>query len=101
MRWRINRKWRVVMMVLMVLVVLRLSLPFIVSHHVNIVLNELEGYRGSIDNVNIHLLQGRYQIHGLKIFKIKGNAELPFVEIPITDLQLSGVLFFKVLLLAM
>jgi hypothetical protein len=85
MAWKINRTWRVVLIVLVMLTAVRLALPFIVTRHVRKVLSELKGYRGTINDVNIHLIQGGYQILGLKIYKA-GNEKIPFAEIPVTDL---------------
>jgi hypothetical protein len=95
MRWKINRTWRVVLIVLVMLVAVRLALPFIVTRYVNKVLGELEGYRGSIDGVDIHLYRGAYQIHDIKIYKIDGNEEIPFVDIPVTDLAIEWNAIFQ------
>jgi hypothetical protein len=85
MVWKINRTWRVVLIVLVMLTAFRLALPFIVTRHVKKVLGELNGYHGTINDVNIHLIRGGYQIIGLKIFK-DGNAKIPYADIPVTDL---------------
>ena len=95
MRWKLNRTWRVVLIVLVVLVAVRLALPFIVTRYVNKVLSELEGYRGVIEEVDIHLIRGAYQIHGLKIYKVDGNKEIPFVDIPTTDLSIEWDALFQ------
>jgi hypothetical protein len=95
MRWKVSRTWRVVLIVLVVLVAVRLALPFIVTRYVNKVLSELEGYRGVIEEVDIHLFRGAYQIHGLKIYKVDGNKEIPFVDIPTTDLSIEWEALFQ------
>jgi hypothetical protein len=89
MRWKVNRTWRVVLIVLVVLVGVRLVLPFIVTRYVNRVLSEIKGYNGTIDDVDLHLIRGAYQIHGIKITKTDGNQQIPFVEIPHTDLSVE------------
>jgi hypothetical protein len=89
MGWKINRTWRVVLVVLVLLVAFRLSLPYIVTHHVNNVLSELDGYRGSIYDVDIQLYRGAYQIDSLRIFKVAGNQQIPFVNIPVTNLSIE------------
>jgi hypothetical protein len=95
MRWKINRTWRVVLIVLVVLVAVRLALPYIVTRYVNKVLSELEGYQGVIEDVDIHLFRGAYQIHGLKIYKVDGNKEIPFIDIPLTDLSIEWEAIFQ------
>lgn len=94
MRWRINRTWRVVLMVLVVLTGVRIALPYIVTRYVNRVLSEIDGYHGTIEDVDIHLLRGAYQIHGIKITKDEGLQRIPFVEIPTTDLSVEWSALF-------
>jgi hypothetical protein len=86
MRWKMNRSWWVV---LVVLIGVRIALPFIVTRYVNRVLSEIKGYHGTIEDVDIHLLRGAYQIYGLKILKDDGLKETPFVDIPLTDLSIE------------
>jgi hypothetical protein len=95
MPWKMNRTWRVVLIVLVLLVAFRLSLPYFVTRYVNKVLNELEGYRGSVHDVDIHLYRGAYQIDSLKVFKIQGNKEIPFINIPLTDLSIEWQALMK------
>jgi hypothetical protein len=95
MRWKFNRAWRVVLIVLVVLVGIRLVLPFIVTRYVNRVLSEIEGYNGTIDDVDLHLIRGAYQIHGIRITKTDGDKHTPFVEIPHTDLSIEWNALFR------
>jgi hypothetical protein len=88
MRWRFSRLGKVTLIVLAVLLSARLVLPYFITKYVNRVLNELEGYRGTIDDVDVHLIRGAYQIQGLKIFKA-GHNEMPFVDIPLSDLSIE------------
>jgi hypothetical protein len=89
MPWKLNRTWRVVGIVLVLLVAFRVALPYIVTRYVNKVLNDLEGYRGSVDDVDIQLYRAAYQIDSLRLFKLNGNEEIPFAEIPLTDLSIE------------
>jgi hypothetical protein len=84
-----NRMWRVVLVVLVLLVAFRLTLPYIVTRYVNNILNDLEGYRGSASDVDIDLYRGAYQIDSIRIFKLSQNQEIPFLEIPLTDLSIE------------
>jgi len=86
---KISKKWYWFGSILIVLIAARLAMPYFVTRHVNRVLANLEGYRGSIYNVDIHLYRGAYSIDSLKIFKINGNKEVPFVDIPLTDLSVE------------
>lgn len=90
----IAKKWYWIGGILLVLIVARLSMPYFVTRYVNKVLSDLEGYRGSIYNVDIHLYRGAYSIDSLKIFKIDGNKEVPFIDIPVTDLSVEWSALF-------
>ncbi len=86
---RVSKKWYWIGGILLVLIVARLSMPYFVTRYVNKVLANLEGYRGSIYDVDIALYRGAYSIDSLKIFKIDGNKEVPFIDIPVTDLSVE------------
>ena len=81
--------WRVVLVVIVLLVAFRLALPYIVTRYVNKVLNDIEGYSGSISDIDIHLYRGAYQIDSIKIYKTDGAQRTPFVSIPKTDLSIE------------
>lgn len=80
--------------VLALLIVARIALPFVVTDYVNRVINRIDGYSGSISDVDIHLYRGAYTIYNLKIFKDQGNIPVPFIDIAATDLSVEwGALF--------
>lgn len=87
--------WIVLASVLLVLVVARIMLPFIVTNYVNKVLADIPGYRGSIHDVDIRLFRGAYVIDSLKLMKVNGNQEVPFIDIPVTDLSLEWRALFQ------
>ena len=89
MKKRISKKWYWIGGILLILVAARMMMPYFVTRYVNKVLSRLEGYRGSIYDVDIHLYRGAYSIDSLKIFKVDGNKEVPFVDIPLTDLSVE------------
>ncbi|HZY81995.1 MAG TPA: DUF748 domain-containing protein [Cyclobacteriaceae bacterium] len=91
---KIPKKWYWIGGILIVLIAARLAMPYFVTRYVNKVLSELEGYRGSIYDVDIHLYRGAYTIDSLKVFKIDGNKEVPFVDIPVTDLSVEWSALF-------
>jgi hypothetical protein len=81
--------------ILLLLIVGRLMLPYFVTRYVNKVLADIEGYDGSIQDVDISLIRGAYTIHGLKIFKVNGHEKVPFIDIPTTDLSVEWPALFK------
>lgn len=89
MQWKINRTWRVVLSVFVLLVAFRLALPYIVTRYVNNVLSSLEGYNGMVKDVSIQLFRGAYQLDSLRIYKENSPGKIPFVSIPLTDISIE------------
>lgn len=72
----------------------RIYLPYWVKNYVNETLNDIDGYRGSVKDIDIALYRGAYAIHGLELFKIDKNIPVPFLDIRTIDLSLQwGALF--------
>lgn len=90
----INKKWAIVIGILAIVVVARLCLPYFVTRYVNKVLADIEGYQGSIEDVDISLWRGAYVIHKLKLEKIEGDVPVPFIDIPKMDLSVEWEALF-------
>ncbi len=80
--------------VFIVLVAARVALPFVVTDYVNKVINRIDGYSGSVSDVDIHLYRGAYTIHDLKIFKDSGNIPVPFIDISVLDFSVEWSALF-------
>jgi len=86
---------KILLAVLVLLVVARLLLPYFVVRYVNRVLADMGSYTGRIEDVNIALLRGAYQIQDLNIRKVNGKIKKPFLHIPTTDLSIEWASLFK------
>jgi len=89
-----NRTTKIILTVLLILVLARLALPYFVTNYVNKVLADIEGYTGSIDDVDISLYRGAYQIHGLELFSVQDEIKTPFVAIKTIDLSVEWKALF-------
>ena len=67
----------------------RLYLPYIVKDYVNKQIAALDGYSGSVADIDLHLWRGAYQIEGFNIFKENGGEERPFVSAATIDLNIE------------
>jgi len=81
--------------VILAVLVLRLALPGIVKNYVNKKLNQLPGYTGHVDDINIHLIRGAYAIEGLVLKKKTDPAKFPFLQIGHMDLSIEWGALFK------
>ncbi|HVS91782.1 MAG TPA: DUF748 domain-containing protein [Mucilaginibacter sp.] len=92
------RGWKITyitfVLIISALFVLRLALPGIVKHYVNKQLNELPGYTGYVDDIDIALWRGAYVIKGLHLKKKSDPPKYPFLYIERSDLSIEwGPLF--------
>ncbi len=85
----------IVTIIILAIIVVRLALPGIVKNYVNKKLNELPGYTGHVDDVDIHLLRGAYVIQGLLLKKKTDLEKYPFLTIKQADLALEWGAIFK------
>jgi len=89
-----NKKWAFFLGFIVLLVVARLLLPYFVTKYVNKVLADIDGYTGSIEDVDISLWRGAYSIDKLKIEKIEGDIPAPFLDIERIDLSVEWSALF-------
>jgi hypothetical protein len=62
-----RKKVKILLIVIAVLVIIRLFLPTIVLHYCNKTLANMKGYYGHIDDIDISLYRGAYQINDIYI----------------------------------
>jgi hypothetical protein len=88
-------KKKIAISIIVLLVVLRIALPYVVKAYVNKTLQNMESYTGHVDDIDLALYRGAYVIKDLNIFKINGEKKLPFISIKKTDLSIQWKSVFK------
>lgn len=72
------------------LVVFRIYLPTLVKNYVNKVLaNDIPGYYGQVEDIDIALYRGAYVIKGLYLDRVTAESETPFINLPKTDISIE------------
>jgi uncharacterized protein DUF748 len=89
-----KKRTKIIIGVVVLLLAIRISLPFVVTKYVNKVLSEIEGYEGSIDDVDLHLYRGAYKIIGLELFSVEKDIKTPFVDIDVIDISVEWKALF-------
>ena len=79
----------VLLSILVILIILRIALEPIVEHYANASLSDIDGYSGSISDVDINLYRGAYQVDGLQIAKVNNGNQEPFLSIDTLDLSIE------------
>jgi uncharacterized protein YhdP len=88
--WRRSlRAWPWILAVIILLVALRIALPFAVKAYVNHKLNEAHDYTGKIGDVNMRLWRGGYRIHQIEILKKTGGVKSPLFSASEVDLSID------------
>ncbi len=85
--------WSLVLLAV-VLIVVRIMLPFWVRDYVNQKLSELKDYRGHVEEVDLALWRGAYKIRQIKIVKTSGDVPVPFFSAPLIDLSVEWAALF-------
>lgn len=67
---KISKVIRINIFIIMILVIIRIALPFIVLHFANRSLASMNGYYGHIDDVDLSLIRGAYRIDSLYLNKV-------------------------------
>ena len=83
---RIRKPVKIIIIVIGVLIILRLLLPYIVLHYANKTLADLDGYYGHINDIDISLYRGAYQINDMYLNNVdrrtgKQNTGNPLAKI--------------------
>jgi uncharacterized protein YhdP len=93
-----HRKKRILLIILGSLVVLliavRIALPYILLRVVNKQLSEIKGYYGHVDDIDVALIRGAYTLKNTHLDKVGGKIPVPFFSADIIDLSLEWSALF-------
>ena len=95
---KLTRKRKIIFIVLgsflLVLIGLRIALPYILLRLVNKELTHIPGYTGHVDDLDVALFRGAYVIKHIKIEKTGGKIPVPFFFADRVDLSLQWASLF-------
>ena len=87
-------KWRILIGVVVLLIAARLYLPVWLLHYVNRKINEMPGYSGYVQDIDVSLWRGAYVIRKIDIFKSEGKVPVPFFSSETIDLSVQWKALF-------
>ncbi|GAB4030817.1 DUF748 domain-containing protein [Spirosoma jeollabukense] len=90
-----KRTTKILIALVVLLIIARLLLPYFVLRYVNKTLADMGDYTGHVEDIDIHLIRGAYQLDDLRIRKINGKIKEPFLFVPKTDLSIEWKSLFK------
>jgi hypothetical protein len=91
------KKWlKILIAVVTFLVILRLILPYAVLRYANKTLAEMDGYYGHVEDIDIALIRGAYQIDSIYINKVDSatKKQTPFFSASKIDLSIEWKALF-------
>jgi uncharacterized protein YhdP len=89
-RLHVRTALRVTLVVLVVAIAAaRIAAPYLIKRYVNQELEQLDGYTGHVDDVDLNLWRGAYEVEGVRIDKTGGHVPVPFVALERLDLSVQ------------
>lgn len=87
---RVKKRYIVLVSILLVLVIIRLALPYVAKNYINKELANIEGYHGSINDLSMSLYKGAFNIGELVIFEeASENPDIPIIRLPHLDFSID------------
>lgn len=96
-KWTGTRTGKVVLGLLVLLIALRIALPYVILHYANRELASMKGYFGKIQDVDVALLRGAYVIDSIYLNKAddKTGKQDPFFSASTIDLSIEWKSLFN------
>jgi len=92
---KMKKKWIILTVFIVLVIGFYLALPYIVLRYANKILGEMEGYKGHIEDVDLHIYRGAYEVENLVIKKVDANVPKPFINIEKVDLSIEWPAIFE------
>ncbi len=83
--------------ILLVLIAIRIALPYVVLHYGNKALAEMDGYYGHMEDVDLALYRGAYKVKKMYLNKVDSvtGEQTEFVKVELTDLSIEWAALFQ------
>ena len=98
MKKKLSHKRKIILIVLgsvlLLLIALRIALPYILLNLVNKELTHIPGYTGHVDDLDVALIRGAYKLKRIKLEKTGGKVPVPFFSADLVDLSLQWASLF-------
>jgi hypothetical protein len=91
-----RRALKIILIVVVVLAAIRLALPYVALHFANKRLADMPGYYGHIEDLDIALIRGAYQLNDIYLNKLDSNTQkqTPFFSAKQVDLSVEWKALF-------
>ena len=90
-----KKKWKILLLIAVLLIIARILLPYFLEKYVNKTLNDIPGYKGQVEDIDVALYRGAYVIEGLKLAKESASFDSPLLNFPKSDISIEWKSLFK------
>lgn len=90
-----KRLWYIVGTLVVLLIALRIALPYILLKFVNREIDTLEGYEGYVKDIDVSLIKGAYTLRGIRLDKDSYKIPVPFFAASDIELSIEWEPLFK------
>ena len=84
-----TKKRYILLLIVVLLIIARILLPIFLERYVNRVLNDIPGYTGYVEDIDVALYRGAYVIEGLHLDKINADLDVPLLYFPKSDISIE------------
>ncbi|MGC4073383.1 MAG: DUF748 domain-containing protein [Nibricoccus sp.] len=84
-----RRSWHILLVVVIVLVAVRVSLSYAIKALINQRLEKIPEYAGHVEDIDLAVWRGAYQLEGVEILKTTGQTREPFFKAEKIDFSLA------------
>lgn len=90
-----GKKLKITLAIIVVLLIaFRLYLPTLVKNYTNKALNDIPGYYGSVEDVDLHLYRGATKVHGMQLFDSTSTTDKPLFGAKTIDASIEWSALF-------
>ncbi len=90
-----SRTGIIILSIVVLLVAVRIALPYIIKSQINKKLASLPEYQGRVADVDLHVYRGAYSIKGVELNKKNGNVPVPFFSADVIDFSVEWKALFQ------
>src|SRR5690606_16573340 len=89
------KRYTIPLVILLILIIARLLLPYFLKRYVNKTLDDIPGYTGYVEDIDVALIRGAYVINGLILKKEDRITETPILDFEKSDISIEWRALFK------
>lgn len=90
-----RRFWIAMGIVAVILIGIRIAMPFVILKVVNKQLADLDGYTGHVEDIDLNLYRGAYVIKDLTVKVVDDSVPVPFVDLKEMDISVEWKAIFQ------